>query len=177
MLGDGCVALAVVEVPCLVVELGFDDELGELARFVLVAVEDEEEVVHPHDELGELALVLVVVDVEEHLLAPCGEEDVEPHAQWAALLLLDLEEARHDHHGADVGDHVDDDALEDLRVLHVAGDLVRPLRMLHLLLTTSLGSHQGRFEARHAFWVWHLWPGSRGSTFGVLRVNADFGRG
>ena len=31
-------------------------------------------------------------------------------------------------------DHVDDDALEDLRVLHVDGDLVRPLRMLHLLL-------------------------------------------
>ena len=31
-------------------------------------------------------------------------------------------------------DHVDDEALEDLRVLHVDGDLVRPLRMLHLLL-------------------------------------------
>ena len=133
MLGDCCVALAVVEVPRLVVELGFDDELGELARFV-DAVEDEEEVDGPHDELGELALVLVVVDAEEHCLAPCGEEDVEPHAQWAALLLLGVGEARHDHHVADVDDHVDDDALEDLRVLHVDGDLVRPLRMLHLLL-------------------------------------------
>ena len=133
LLGDGCVALAVVEVPRLVVELGFDDELGELAR-VLVAVEDEEEVVDPHDELGELALVLVVGDAEEHCLAPCGEEDVEPHAQWAALLLLGVEEARHDYHVADVDDHVDDDALVDLRVLHVDGDLVRPLRMLHLLL-------------------------------------------
>jgi hypothetical protein len=46
------------------VELGFDDELGELAR-VVGAVEDEE-VGGPHDELGELALVLVVVDAEEH---------------------------------------------------------------------------------------------------------------
>src|SRR3954468_3631876 len=34
LLGDGGVALAVVEVPRLVVELGFDDELGELARVV-----------------------------------------------------------------------------------------------------------------------------------------------
>ena len=133
MLGDCCVALAVVEVPRLVVELGFDDELGELAR-VVGAVEDEEEVDGPHDELGELALVLVVVDAEEHYLAPCGEEDVEPHAQWAALLLLGVGEARHDHHVADVDDHVDDDALEDLRVLPVDGDLVRPLRKLHLLL-------------------------------------------
>ena len=61
MLVDGGVALAVVEVPRLVVELGLDDELGELA-LVVGAVEDEEEVVGPHDELGELALVLVVVD-------------------------------------------------------------------------------------------------------------------
>ena len=89
LLGDGCVALAVVEVPRLVVELGFGDELGDLARFV-GAVEDEEEVVDPHDELGELALVLVMVDAEEQCLAPCGEEDVEPHAQWAALFLLDV---------------------------------------------------------------------------------------
>ena len=65
MLGDGCVALAVVEVPRLVVELGFDDELGELAR-VVGTVKDEEEVDGPHDELGELALVLVVVDAEAH---------------------------------------------------------------------------------------------------------------
>jgi len=133
LLGDCCVALAVVEVPRLVVELVVDDELGELARFV-DAVEDEEEVDGPHDELGELALVLVVGGAEEHCLAPCDEEDVEPHAQWAALFVLVVEEARHDHHVADVDDHVDDDALEDLRVLHVDGDLVRPLRMLHLLL-------------------------------------------
>ena len=114
MLGDGGVALAIVEVPRLVVELGFDDELGELAR-VVGAVEDEEEVDGSHDELGELALVLVVGDAEEHCLALCGEEDVETHAPWAALLLLlDVEEARHDHHFADVDDHVDDDALEDL---------------------------------------------------------------
>ena len=109
MLGDGCIALAVVEVPRLVVELGFDDELGELAR-VVGAVEDEEEVVGPHDELGELALVLVVGDAEEHWLAPCGEEDVEPLAQWAAPILLDVEEARHDDHVVDVDVHVDDDA-------------------------------------------------------------------
>ena len=101
MLVDGGVALAVVEVPRLVVELGLDDELGELA-LVVVAVEDEEEVVGPHGELGELALVLVVVDAEEHYLAPCGEEDVEPHAQWAALFLLVVEEARR-------LDHVDGD--------------------------------------------------------------------
>jgi hypothetical protein len=113
MLGDGCVALAVVEVPRLVVELGFDDELGELAR-VVGEVEDEEEVVHPHDELGELALVLVAVDAEGHCLAPCGEEDVEPHAQWAALVRLDVEEARRDDHDVDVDVHVGDDALVDL---------------------------------------------------------------
>ena len=84
--------------------------------------------------LGELSLVLVVVDAEEHGPAPCGEEDDEPHAQWAVLLLLDVGGARHDHHVADVDDHVDDDALEDLRVLPVDGDLVRPLQKLHLLL-------------------------------------------
>src|SRR3954470_9183833 len=82
---DGCVALVVVEVPRLVVELGFDDELGELAR-VAGAVQDEE-VDGPHNELGELDLVLVVVDADEHCLALCGEEDVELHAQWAALFL------------------------------------------------------------------------------------------
>lgn len=156
MLGDGGIALAVVVVPHLVEELGPHNELGELAR-VLGTVDDEGEALGTHDELGELDLVLGAVDDEEealgphevgsvfghhddeHYLEPCGEEDGETHVQCTAPFLHDAEEARHGDHVVDVDVHVDDDALVGLQVLHVDGDLVRPIRRLHLLLKECVG--------------------------------------